>query len=299
MDSNKVIGGISPGSLVNLLHPATSGGHLGETGSIAENFTAVTLGAAWRARSWTATLRGEWRDGEFANRHGVTFGAIRQLGEGSAFGTGITWTKARGIDGTASEIINGAVALAHRPADSAFAILTKLEFRSDKIAGATAGIAGASGSTALDVNGNARSSRVIGSVSLNLSPRTHHADEWFQRSEFALFGAVRYSFDRSQDQNFSATAVLGGLDAHVGLGDRLEIGGNASVRYLPVDGVTNFSFGPSVGFVPARDLSLTIGYNIVGFRDRDFSAARSTARGVFATFKAKIDTSTLTFLGLL
>ena len=299
VDSNKVIGRISPGSLINILHPATSGGHLGENGSIAESFTAVTLGAAWRAHRWTATLRGEWRDGEFANRYGVTFGAIRQLGEGSVFGSGITWTKARGIDGTASEIIDGAVAMAHRPADSVLAILTKLEFRSDKIAGATAGATRASGSTALDVNGNARSSRVIGSVSLNLSPRTHHDDQWFQRSEFAMFAAVRYSFDQLQDQKLSATALLGGLDAHIALSSRLEIGGNATVRYTPNDGVTNFSFGPSAGLVPARDLLLTVGYNIVGFRDRDFSAARSTARGVFATFKAKFDTSTLDFLGML
>ena len=299
LDSNRVIGGISPGSLINILHPATSGGHLGENGSIAENFTAATLGAAWRAHRWTATLRGEWRGGEFANRHGVTFGAIRQLGEGSVFGSGLTWTKAHGIDGTASEIIDGAVAMAHRPADSALAVLTKLEFRSDKVEGSTAGLAGASGSTALDVNGNARSSRVIGSVSLNLSPRTHHDDQWLQRSEFAMFAAVRYSFDRLQNQKLSATALLGGFDAHVALGDRFEIGGNATVRYMPNDGVANFSFGPSAGLVPARDLLLTIGYNIAGFRDRDFSAARSTARGVFATFKAKFDTSTLDFLGLL
>jgi len=60
----------------------------------------------------------------------------------------------------------------------------------------------------------------------------------------------------------------------------------------------DFAVGPSVGFVPARDTIVMIGYNIVGFRDRDFSASRSTNRGIFATLKAKFDASTIAFLGL-
>ena len=37
---------------------------------------------------------------------------------------------------------------------------------------------------------------------------------------------------------------------------------------------------------------------LTGFRDRDFSAARSTDKGVFATLRMKVDADTFSFLGL-
>ncbi|MDE2561736.1 MAG: DUF11 domain-containing protein [Sphingomonadales bacterium] len=298
LDSNRALGGISSARLVNLLQPAASGGFLSQAGTITEDFTAVTLGGNWRAKRWTASLRGEWRDGEFAKRRGMTFGAIRQMGEGAVFGSGVTWTRASGLGGQFSEVIDGAVALANRPADHSFAMLAKLEFRSDYIVNAMNGSAGAAGQTALNVDGTARATRAIGSVSFNLSPRTRHDDAYVQRSEIGLFVAMRYTFDRYQDYNLAASAVLGGIDAHVGIGSRVEIGGSATVRTMPGDGVTQFALGPTIGVVPARDVLLTVGYNVTGFRDRDFSASRNTSKGVFVALKAKFDTSTLSFLGL-
>jgi hypothetical protein len=43
---------------------------------------------------------------------------------------------------------------------------------------------------------------------------------------------------------------------------------------------------------------LTLGYNIEGFRDADFAAARNTDEGVFAALRFKFDTDTFGFLGL-
>jgi Na+/proline symporter len=43
---------------------------------------------------------------------------------------------------------------------------------------------------------------------------------------------------------------------------------------------------------------LNVGYNIAGFRDPDFSASRSTTRGVYVLLRMKLDTSTFAFLGL-
>lgn len=63
-------------------------------------------------------------------------------------------------------------------------------------------------------------------------------------------------------------------------------------------GQTSFSFGPQVGFVPAKDIVLTIGYNLSGFKDRDFSASRQTDKGVFAAIRLKLDHNTFGFLGL-
>ena len=298
LDSSKTIGGIDAAKLVNPAHPASSGGALGETGTVAEDFTAITLGGSWRKDRWTSTLRGEWRDGQLADRKGVTFGTIRQLGEGSMVGSGVMWTRASTATGMSSEILDGAVAAAYRPADSALAFLAKAEFRSDAVTGAVAGEAGPAGRSALTVDGDANSRRVIGALSANWSPKGAVDGQRVARHELGLFAAVRHNFDRYQGFDLAGTTLIGGIDARLGLGEHVEIGGSATVRRNLSDRTTSFAFGPQIGISPTKDVLLTVGYNISGFRDRDFSAARSTDKGLFATLRMKLDTDTLGLLGL-
>lgn len=298
LDGSKTLGGIDAARLINAQHPASSGGTQGESGAIAEDFTAMTLGATWRGGRWSATARGELRNGQLADRKGATFGAIRQLGEGSMVGTGFTWTRATGINGASSEVFDGAIAAAHRPANSAVAFLTKVEFRSDSVTNAVSGEAGPAGRTALTVDGDARSRRVIGAISANWSPRGKHDGQFVQRTELGLFAAVRHNFDGYEGFNLAGTTLIGGLDARLGLGEHFDLGAVATVRHSLNDHTTSFAFGPQIGISPAKDVLLTLGYNITGFRDRDFSAARSTDKGLFATLRMKVDADTFGFLGL-
>ncbi len=289
-------------NVINPDQPVASGGQL--TGnSQFEDFTAVTLGAAWRKDRWSATARGEYRDGEFAERKGLTVGAIRQLGQGSIVGSGATWTEATAENGATTEIFDASLAFAHRPDSSEFATLGKLEYRSDTVRGAIAGEAGAAGRTALTVTGDARSRRLVASVSTNWSPSDWDRDDngnlrQTRRDELSLFVGGRYNLDRFEGTEFSGTSVLAGLDARVGIGERFEIGATTTVRANLEDNVTSFSYGPHIGFVPADGMLLTVGYNVEGFRDEDFSAARNTDKGVFASIKVKFDTDTFSFLGL-
>ena len=300
IDGNRTIGrNPQISDLVNPDHPAPSGGHLGQNGTLFEDFTAATLGAAWRKDRWSATARAEYRDGEYANRKGFTAGAIRQLGEGSIVGSGFTLTEARADSGATTEIVDAALALAHRPARSAFAFLSKLEYRSDEVIGALAGEAGPAGRTALAITGNARSRRLIASVSTNWSPRREQdARALDRRREFGLFIGARYNFDSFEGYDLSGTTMLAGLDARVGIGERFEIGARGTIRTDLSNGLTAFSVGPNVGFVPAENALLTVGYNIAGFRDEDFSQARDTDKGLYASVRMKFDADSFAFLGL-
>ncbi|WP_246021511.1 hypothetical protein [Alteraurantiacibacter aquimixticola] len=299
LDGNRTIGGFDPGDIVNPDHPIASGGFVGSGATLTEDFTAATLGATYRRDRWSATGRAEWRDGEFADRKGLSLAAIRQLGEGSVVGSGLTWTHASAPDGTSTEIIDAAIAAAHRPADSEFAFLSKLEFRSDSVRGAVFGEPGPVGGTALTVDGDAKSRRLIGSVSTNWTPRGGGAaGEILQRSEFALFVGGRYSFDEYEGYALDGFTALVGADVRIGIDERVEIGASATVRSNLTDGATSFSIGPQIGFAPVDNVLLTVGYNVTGFRDRDFRDARSTERGLFANIKMKFDTQSFSFLGL-
>ncbi|WP_284125104.1 hypothetical protein [Parerythrobacter aestuarii] len=300
VDGNKTLGS-SPAlaDIVNPAQPVANGGPIGQDNLLFEDFTAVTLGAAWRKARWSATARGEYRDGEFADRKGFTFGAIRQLGEGSVVGSGFTWTKADGVNGASTEIMDATLAFAHRPDESEVAFLGKLEYRSDQVTGAVAGETGPVGRTTLLVDGDATSRRLIASLSTNWSPEGEDDDGLMtRRDEFGLFLGARYNFDRFEGFDLGSFTALAGVDARIGIGERLEIGGSATVRANVDDGTTSFSVGPQVGFVPADGVLVTVGYNITGFRDEDFSASRNTDKGVFVAVRAKFDADTFSFLGL-
>ena len=305
IDGNRTLGGAAanaqnaPG-VINPAQPAASGGQL-TSGLLFEDFTAVTFGAAWRKDRWSVSARGELREGETADRKGFTFGAIRQLGEGSLVGSGGTWTRAEASNGAVSEIIDASIAFAHRPPASPLAMLGRLEFRSDRVTGAVAGEvggAGGGGRTALVVDGDATSRRLVASLSTNLSPRGQEDGAEVRREEFTLFLGARHNFDEFEGTEFSGTNVLVGADARIGIGDRFEIGASATVRSNLNDEVTSFAYGPTIGVVPAKGMLVTLGYNIEGFRDGDFGAARNTNKGVFAAVKLNFDADSFAFLGL-
>ncbi|WP_133365390.1 carboxypeptidase-like regulatory domain-containing protein [Qipengyuania sediminis] len=298
VDGNRELGGADVFDLVNPQHPASSGGHLSQDGALFEDFTALTLGLGWRIESWSATLRGEWRDGEYANRKGLTGGVIRQLGDGVTVGGGASWTRAAGSGAAATEVIDAAIAAAYRPAGSELAGLAKLEFRSDRVSDAVLGQTGPAGRTALTVDGDAKSQRLIASVSTSWRPVDENAGKSVRRSEIGLFAGARYNLDRLERQEIAGTALLAGVDARLGIGERIEVGGSGTLRANVTEGTTAFAIGPQIGISPAKNTLLTVGYNIKGFRDADFAEARHTGRGLYASVKLKLDRDSLGFLGL-
>ena len=298
LDSNRTVGGVYAPKLINPAHPAASGGMIGDNGTIGEDFTALTFGGTWQAGKWSATGRGEWRDGQFANRRGVIFGAIRQLGDGAMLGTGFTWTRADADSGAASEVFDGALAAASRPAGSNFAFLIKLQYRSDRVRGAVEGETGPAGRTALTVTGDAHSDRLIASVSGDWTPRSAQDGQVVQRSNVGFFLAARHNFDSYDGLALGSTTLIGGLDLRYGLGDHFEVGAVGSARHNLTDRTSTFSYGPQIGLSPSKGVQLLLGYNFSGYRDADFSAARSTDQGLFVTVRLKLDAGSFQFLGL-
>lgn len=301
LDGNRTLGA-NPGrqALVNPAQPLATGGQI-TGGLLFEDFTAVTFGAAWRKDRWSVTARGEMRDGETADRKGLLFGAIRQLGEGRIVGSGVTWTLSEAAGGAKAEILDASIAFAHRPDGSPLAMLGRLEFRSDQITGGVAGEiggAGGAGRTALVVDGDATSRRLVASLSTNFSPRGAVNGSEVRRNEVAVFLGGRHNFDQFEGTEFSGTSLLVGADVRIGIGERFELGASTTLRTNLTDKVTSFSYGPTLGVVPVKGMLVTVGYNIAGFRDADFGPARNTDKGVFAAVRMSFDADSFSFLGL-
>ena len=298
LDGNKTLRAVDRNRVLNPLQPIASGGFLGSDGSLAEDFTAVTAGATWRNDTWSFAGRGEVRDGEQSNRYGLTLSGLRQIGKGQALGGAFSWFRATDIRGVQTEAVSAALSLAFRPDNSRFSVLNKLELRSDRVSGARFGQTGPIGGASLNIEGNASSRRAINSLAINWSPTGKRQGQELDRSELSLFWGARYVFDRIGNDELKGLSNVIGADVRFDLGKRFDLGVKGTVRVGTKGSSVSYSGGPAIGMSPFENGYVSIGYNVVGFHDRDFQDARYTNSGPFVTLRLKFDQNSLAALGL-
>ena len=299
VDGNRTLGGIRAKDVLNVDQPVASGGFLGDNGTLTEDFLAISAGATYRTPRWTLTGRAEYRDGELANRTGLTLGALRQLGEGRALGALFTYAKASGSGTTpTTEVISFEASWAHRPADSQLSWLNKSEFRSDKVRGGVAGQAGPIGGAALTIGGDATSRRLLNSLSVNWTPLKGHGGEWSERAELGFFWGTRYSFDRFGEDDVRGWSNLLGADFRFNLGEHIDVGASGTARIGTGGNTIAWAAGPTLTLAPMKNANVTLGYNFAGFHDRDFEDSRFSRAGAYVTFRLKFDQTSFAGLGL-
>ena len=293
LDGNKTLSGFSRADVVNPLQPVASGGFLGSDSSLTEDFAAITAGATYRGDRWSWTGRAEYRDGETTNRYGLTTAILRQIGEGRAVGGAFSWFRAKENGGASTTTAQAEISWAHRPADSQWSFLNKTEFRYDAVRDAVAGEAGPIGGAPLSIDGDAKSRRVINSLSVNYTPIDEDDGDFIERGEYAFFWGTRYATDRFGQDDVKGWSNVIGADLKFDLSDVADIGAAGTVRIGTNSKNIAYSGGPVLTVTPFKNANISLGYNIVGFEDRDFEEARYTRSGPFVTFKLKFDQTSL------
>jgi len=298
LDGNKTLNGIDPARVLNPAQPVASGGFIGADGALTEDFTAVTAGATYRGDRWSMATRAEARAGDRSDRYGLTVSALRSLGEGRALGGQFSWFRAEDKAGPQSQATTLAVSWANRPDDSRWSWLEKLELRSDSVSGVTAGLPGPIGGAPLLVTGNASSKRVINSLSVNWSPVTRAEGRYLGRSEVGLFWGTRYVSDRIGADDLKGWSNVVGADIRFDLSETIDISASGTVRQNNGGSALSYSGGPAISLSPFANSYITLGYNVLGFDDRDYAEARYTRSGPYVTLRLKFDQDSLGALGL-
>ena len=85
--------------------------------------------------------------------------------------------------------------------------------------------------------------------------------------------------------------LLGG-EARFDVTERIDIGLRGSMMTSKGTGTTKYSFGPSVGVAPVKNVWVSAGYNFEGFNDDDFEAAEYSRKGVYLQMRLKFDQDT-------
>ncbi len=298
--SRTLKGAITADQIVNLNHPVAAGGYLDEGKTISDDFWAVSAGATYRTPVLSWTARGEVRRGDFDDRIALSTALLRQTQDGISMAAAARFSRIRSADGTVATLGLANGSFAWRPLWSRWAVLDKLELRWDEIAngrGATAATGQLLGFDGLAVVGDARTRRIVNNLAVNLvgaagiddRDTPEHAYQGYQLS---LYWGSKYVFDTFGADDYAGFSNLVGLEVRRDLSDRLDLSLNAAVRHVASSGTLDYLVGPSVGISPVKNSWVSLGYNIKGFRDRDFSDARYTRAGPYVTLRLKFDQDT-------
>lgn len=283
-----------PAVVVNPNQPSAVAG--GET--ITEDYVAVSGGLTYRAPLWSWNGRLETRDGNTSDRNGLVTHFLRQATAGISFAADAQLFTTRQSVGTSAEDFTLGLGWAYRPLGWHWSLLERLEIKYEHVNDGL-GQGGLFGYDSLDVAGNGRSTRFINNLALNRVSRAWSASDregnlfnLNQRSQMSIYYGAKYVNDRIDGSEYSGYTDMLAVEARHDLTRHWDIGVQASALHAWEPGTVQYSVGPSVGFAPFTNAWISVGYNLRGFEDPDFSQARWTAEGFYLKVRVKFDQKT-------
>ncbi len=286
-DSNVTMRGkVDAADLVDPDRPSANGGYLGGA-ELTEDFWAVSLGATYRAEHWSANSRVEYRNGSQGDRWGLTASLLRQTQAGIAMAAAVQAARVKQFDGAVATDAAIDMALAFRPLGSRLSALNKLSFRLEN---ATAGTSGSLPLTRFGGNSDGRSRRIVNNLALNVASHDRDSNDFsIQRTQASLYWGAKYVFDTYDGEDYAGFTQIVGLEARHDLSEHVDVGANVAVRHGWTEKQVHYTAGISVGVSPMNNGWFSIGYNIAGFKDRDFGRERYTRSGPYVTLRMKFD----------
>jgi len=241
-----------------------------------QDFTAVSLGTTYTEKKWNLSNRLEVRTSDTDDKWGIVSAFVGEPKEGWGWSARcqIFDTKSTGD----AKTVNGDLRLGmvYRPLLTNWIVLDRLDFLYDKQtndAVATTGTA--------TTSFNSENRRVVNNLSAN-----YKLDN---KTQISLLYGAKYVLETIDGADYSGFTDLVGVEGRYDLTKKWDIGLRGSVLHSWNAGQLSYSAGPSVGYNVMQNAWVSLGYNLVGFSDKEFSAAEYTAQGPLARFRFKFD----------
>jgi uncharacterized repeat protein (TIGR01451 family) len=292
--------GVQKAPVVQTNEPIAASGTLSAP-ALTEDYDAFSAGATYRTDTWSWNGRAETRIGDTTDRDGLVSNFLRQAEAGVAFASSAQMFRTQDkTTGTGGLLVSADIALAWRPLGVQWSILDRLEYRYNALEnGSGAAGTGVFGNNSIITTGNASTRHLINNFALN-----HVSREWtgsdrqgnlfsrYERSQWTLYYGAKYASDTFDGASYSGYTDLLGLEGRYDITPWLDIGAQASVLNGWSTHTHAYSCGPTIGASPVPNGWVTLGFNVRGFQDRDFDAARYTAQGIYLQLRIKFDQNT-------
>lgn len=248
-----------PGSApLNVNVPPASGG--------AEDFTAVSLGAGYKEEKWSWNGRVERRFSDSEEKTGLLMGANGEPRPGIGLAAGLQYFSSDYVTGAQRRSGDLRFGLAYRPRETRWIILDRLDYLFNEQQGGGA---------------DYDSKRFVNNFVANYTSGN--------RVQVSLQYGAKYVLETIDSADYSGYTDLTGIELRYDLTKRWDVGVRGSMLHSWSIGQTDYGTSVSTGFNLGKNFWISVGYNITGFRDRDFSRADFTSEGPFIKFRLKFD----------
>lgn len=247
------------------------------TGTTGRESTAATLGADYTAqKDWKATGRVEGRWSDTSDTYLNTLGYARKLNDEWTF-LGRTILNVQ-LNATAEDLVQGRVlgGFAWRQhGKDEWNALFRYEYKYED------------GSLDLAPSGFGLLRQVHqAAVTTNYQPDR----DWIFSATWAGKFVNESWGNGDPDGNYTAQLVAGRILYDIT--ERWDAGLNLGVTFSDSIENVQYAVGPEIGYRFKRNVRVGLGYNIVGFSDRDFDTS-ATAQGLFLSLRIKFDENLL------
>jgi uncharacterized repeat protein (TIGR01451 family) len=243
------------------------------SGTTGQDFTALSVGGSYQVPRLAWDSRAELWLGADDRKLTLLTGVVAERRGGWGFsGRGqLLATRGDAGDTTSGNLRFG---LVYRPPRTRWILLNRLDWLLER------GVATVGGPTPGDL-ARADSWRIVDNFLANHRPR--------KDLQLSLGYGGKWVHQRIEGEQHEGYTDQGSVEVRYDLGPRWDLGLRGSLLHVWNAGQFSFSGGPSVGFSPATNVWIGVGFNASGYEDRDFSAASHTAWGPWVRMRLKFD----------
>ena len=235
-----------------------------------DDFVATWAGATYRAEVWSATGRVEYRNADSGERFGILGGLYREEIAGHGFSVGLHLFSDKPTAGGRTTTSDLRLNWAYRPDLSRWIIFDRLDLiYEEQHLGSI----------------DQRSWKVVNNFNANWKPALD--------VQFSFQYAAKYVRSNYSDTGYTGFTDLLGIGMRRDIDPQWDWGLHASVLHTWKSKVVKYGLGADIGHMVMKNAWLSIGYNIIGFHDADFTEARYTAQGPYLKFRIKLDQDSL------
>ena len=235
-----------------------------------EDFTAVSLGANFQEKKLAWSNRVEYRTSSTDNKWGLITGVMNEQGLYWGWTGKLQVLHSHSDGGTTSTDADLRVGVAYRPPVTRWILLDRLDLVSNDDSSASS---------------STRGKRIINNMNANFKPN--------KKTQLSLQYGAKYVLQQIDDTDYSGYTDLIGVEGRYDLATDWDIGLRGSILHTWELQQFSYSLGTSIGYNMMENAWLSLGYNLIGFKDRDFSAASFTAQGPFVQFRVKFDQNSM------
>ena len=230
------------------------------------DFTAASVGASYKDALWSMTSRADIRVGNLEDKLALLFGVYHEPVSGFGLATALKYFDTDRSNNTRNTQGSVEFSLARRPITSQWIILDKVRFIHEK---------------------EVTTSDSITTIKLINNLNTNYLHD--RNNQLSLNHGIKYVQDDFESGSYSGITQIFGSEYRHDFNRKWDAGVQASVLISDVGDSERFSYGASIGHSFAKNIWLSVGFNLAGFTDRDFSAAKYTAEGVYVKFRFAFD----------